>query len=50
MRDSVLVLEVAATAVVQPKLTVGQAGDQYEHEADRVTEQVMDISTHPQPI
>jgi hypothetical protein len=31
-------------APIQPKLTVGQANDQYEQEADRVAEQVMSIT------
>lgn len=34
-------------SVIQPKLTIGQPGDKYEHEADRVAEQVMRM---PEPI
>jgi hypothetical protein len=32
---------------LQPKLTVGAANDQYEQEADRVTQQVMSMPTPP---
>jgi hypothetical protein len=32
-------------ANVQPKLRVSQPGDPYEHEADRVAEQVMNMSS-----
>ncbi|CAG0933333.1 hypothetical protein TFLX_03003 [Thermoflexales bacterium] len=39
----------AATQLIQTKLTVGAAGDQYEQEADRVAEQVVSAppSNHP---
>jgi hypothetical protein len=33
--------EPSAPQVIQPKLTVGEPGDQYEQEADRVAEQVV---------
>jgi len=34
----------AVTCLIQAKLTVGAAGDQYEREADRVAEQVMNMT------
>jgi len=38
------------SAVVQPKLTIGQPGDQHEQEADHVADQVVQRLTEPQPI
>jgi hypothetical protein len=39
----------AVTRLIQAKLTVGPAGDQYEQEADQVAEQVMRMPAVPQP-
>ncbi len=36
--------------VIQPKLTVGAPGDQYEQEADQVAAQVMSMGDRPQPV
>lgn len=41
--------QAASHPVIQPKLTVGAADDQYEQEADLVAEQVMTMSAPAQP-
>lgn len=40
----------AVTRLIQTKLTVGPAGDQYEQEADRVAAQVMRMPAVPRPV
>ncbi len=40
----------AVTRLIQTKLTVGPAGDQYEQEADRVAAQVMRMPSVPPPV
>jgi hypothetical protein len=41
-------LQEGRSAVVQAKLTIGQPGDKYEQEADRVAEEVMRRMNNPQ--
>src|SRR5512140_2585111 len=40
----------AVTRLIQTKLAVGPAGEQYEQEADRVAEQVMRMPADPRPV
>ena len=39
-------IQASTPTKIQPKLTIGQPGDKYEQEADRVADQVMAMPTH----
>ncbi len=38
------------TSVIQPKLTIGEPGDKYEQEADRVSAEVVQRINQPEPV